>query len=57
MPYPIQLAEVGYDYSNIGMTALGAGSQWLGNWLGGFASAVDSGLAGAVSRIGDLANT
>lgn len=54
---PIQLAEVGYDYSNVGMTALGAGSQWLGNWLGGFASAVDSGLAGAVSRIGDLANT
>lgn len=54
---PIQLAEVGYDYSNIGMTALGAGSQWLGNWLGGFASAVDSGLAGTVSRIGNLANT
>lgn len=54
---PIQLAEVGYDYSNIAATAIGAGGQWLGNWLGGFASAVDSGLAGTVSRIGNLANT
>lgn len=54
---PIQLAEVGYDYSNVGATAVGVGAQWLGNWLGGFASAVDTGLAGTVSRIGDLANT
>lgn len=53
---PIQLAEVGYDYSNIAATAVGTGAEFLGSFLGNFASAVDSGLTTAVSKIGNAAN-
>lgn len=52
---PIQLAEVGYDYSNAAATLVGEGSKWLGNWLGGLNSPA-SGLSGTFSQIGNLAN-
>lgn len=53
---PIQLAEIGYDYTNLPATAIGIGAEALGGFLGSFANAVDSGLSSAVSQIGNAAN-
>lgn len=53
---PVQLSEVGYDYSNMAASLIGGAAEGLGNWLSGFSSAASSGLAGAVSQVGNLAN-
>ena len=50
---PIQLSEVGYDYSNVKASLIGIGAEAINS----FASAVmPSGLSSAVSQIGNAAN-
>ena len=50
---PIQLSEVGYDYSNVKASLVGIGAEAINS----FASAVmPSGLSNAVSQIGNAAN-
>ena len=50
---PIQLSEVGYDYSNVKASLVGIGAEAINS----FASAVmPSGLSNAVSLIGNAAN-
>lgn len=53
---PIQLAQVGYDYTNLPATAVGIGAEFLGGFLSSFASATESGLTNTVSKIGNAAN-
>lgn len=50
---PIQLSEVGYDYSNIPATAVGVAAEAAGSWLGNI---MPSGISSAVSQIGTAAN-
>ena len=49
---PIQLSEVGYDYSNLGASAVGIGAEFVENLFSGLSDEI----AGAASWIGNAAN-
>lgn len=51
---PIQLSEIGYDYTNIGASAVGIGAEIVGSWLRGFENT--GGISSAVGMIGNAAN-
>ena len=50
---PIQLSEIGYDYSNVLASAVGIGAEAL---LSNFGNAMNSTISNAISQIGTAAN-
>lgn len=50
---PIQLSEVGYDYSKVPASLVGVAAEAAGNWLGNI---LPSGISSAISQIGTAAN-
>lgn len=50
---PIQLSEVGYDYTNMAATAVGIGTEAINTWIG---DKISSGLSNTLSMIGSVAN-